>query len=234
MPVIGIPLRYTKLSDERPILFLGERIRRTFQKAGAIILPICQVQDCDYINTRYNEYLPLTDAEKDTINKYLDMVDGVVFPGGKKITPFDEYLLKRCIERKIPTLGICLGMQLMSCFGEKFEVYPNEEKNHFQDNDLELTHKVKIVENTKLYDIIGEKEILVNSFHNYHVEVNNDYNVSAISDDGFIEGIELEKDVFSLGIQWHPEISYDFDINSRKLIDYYIEECRKYANNSRK
>ena len=75
---------------------------------------------------------------------------------------------------------------------------------------------------------------MVNSFHNYHVEVNNDYNVSAISDDGFIEGIELEKDVFSLGIQWHPEISYDFDINSRKLIDYYIRECRKYANNSRK
>ena len=195
MPVIGIPLRYTKLSDERPILFLGERIRRTFQKAGAIILPICQVQDCDYINTRYNEYLPLTDAEKDTINKYLDMVDGVVFPGGKKITPFDEYLLKRCIERKIPTLGICLGMQLMSCFGEKFEVYPNEEKKHFQDNDLELTHKVKIQKETLLYEILGKEEILVNSFHNYHVEVNNEYKVNALSEDGFVEGIELVSDV---------------------------------------
>ncbi len=225
MPVIGIPLRYTKLSDERPILFLGERIRRTFQKAGAIILPICQVQDCDYINTRYNEYLPLTDAEKDTINKYLDMVDGVVFPGGKKITPFDEYLLKRCIERKIPTLGICLGMQLMSCFGEKFEVYPNEEKKHFQDNDLELTHKVKIQKETLLYEILGKEEILVNSFHNYHVEVNNEYKVNALSEDGFVEGIELVSDVFSLGIQWHPEISYDFDENSKKIIDYFIDIC---------
>ncbi|MBQ6324107.1 MAG: gamma-glutamyl-gamma-aminobutyrate hydrolase family protein [Bacilli bacterium] len=225
MPVIGIPLRYTKLSDERPILFLGERIRRTFQKAGAIILPICQVQDCDYINTKYNEYLPLTEDEKETINKYLDMVDGVVFPGGKKITPFDEYLLKRCIERKIPTLGICLGMQLMSCFNEKFEVYPNEEKSHFQDNDLELTHKVKIQKETLLYEILGKEEILVNSFHNYHVEINNDYKVNAISDDGFVEGIELADDVFSLGIQWHPEISYDFDENSKKIIDYFIDIC---------
>ena len=32
---------------------------------------------------------------------------------------------------------------------------------------------------------------------------------------------------FIIGIQWHPEISYDFDDNSRKIIDFFIEECKK-------
>lgn len=30
-PVIGIPLRYQKLSDGRPIIYISERIRRTVQ-----------------------------------------------------------------------------------------------------------------------------------------------------------------------------------------------------------
>ena len=59
---------------------------------------------------------------------------------------------------------------------------------------------------------------MVNSFHNYHSEENNLFNICAISEDNIIEGIELEGKRFILGIQWHPEISYDFDDNS-KLTD---------------
>ena len=40
MSVIGVPLRYTHMSDDRPILYLGEKVRRTLQKAGAIVFPI--------------------------------------------------------------------------------------------------------------------------------------------------------------------------------------------------
>ena len=45
MCIIGIPLKYSHLNDGRPILYLGERIRRTIQKAGGFIIPIVQVQD---------------------------------------------------------------------------------------------------------------------------------------------------------------------------------------------
>ena len=37
---IGIPLKYSHLDDGRCILYLGEKLRRTFQKAGAFFLPI--------------------------------------------------------------------------------------------------------------------------------------------------------------------------------------------------
>lgn len=226
MVKIGIPLKYTRLEDKRCILYLGEKIRRTFQKAGAFIIPIVQVQDVDYCDTRFAEFEELTEKEKETIEEYLNMVDGVVFPGGHKITPFDVYLLERCIKRNIPTLGICLGMQLMSCYNEDFKVYENESNiNHFQDNDNDLSHKVRIKKESKLYEIIGKEEIEVNSFHRYHVEIDNEYQISAISDDNYIEAIELKDKTFNIGIQWHPEISYDFDENSKKIIDKFIEMC---------
>jgi len=225
---IGIPLKYYHLDDGRCVLYLGEKIRRTIQKAGGFIIPLVQVQDVDYYDTHFNEFSELTDKEKNEIEEYLNMVDGVVFPGGYKITPYDVYLLKRCIERDIPTLGICLGMQLMSCYGEDFKVYPNDSYiNHFQEVDSGFSHKVFIDKKSKLYEILGREEIMVNSFHRYHVSVHNSYVVSATCEDGYIEGIELPSKTFHVGVQWHPEISYDEDDNSRKIIDYFLSVCKK-------
>ena len=46
----------------------------------------------------------------------------------------------------------------------------------------------------------------------------NTYESNAIAQslvkDGYIEAIEFSSDFFNIGVQWHPEISYDFDDNS--------------------
>lgn len=228
MVKIGIPLRYYHLADDRCILYLAEQVRRTFQLAGAFIVPIVQVQDMDHYDNHYPDFPPFTEKEKKDIDAYLDMVDGVVFPGGNKVTPFDTYLLKRCIERDIPTLGICLGMQLMSCYGEDFKVYPNESSiSHNQEKDEGFSHKVHIEKNSLLYDILEKEEIEVNSFHRYHATIDNQYQVIAKSEDGYIEGICLPDQKFHLGIQWHPEISYREDEDSRKIIQSFLDACQK-------
>ena len=155
------------------------------------------------------------------------MVDGVLFPGGYKITIFDEYLLKRCIERDIPTLGICLGMQLMSNYKRPFKTEANDSNiNHKQDNDDVLTHKIIVNKDSYLYEILEKDEIMVNSFHKFHAFENDNFIVSARSEDGYIEAIEMKNKKFMVGVQFHPEISYDFDDNSKKIIDYFISKCK--------
>ena len=46
MVKIGIPLKYSHLEDGRNILYLGEKVRRTIQKAGGFIIPICSSTRC--------------------------------------------------------------------------------------------------------------------------------------------------------------------------------------------
>lgn len=224
---IGIVLRYSKLDNGRDVLYLSERLRRTVQKAGGFVIPIVQVQDVNYNSTKYNEFEELLEEEKKNIDYYLNMVDGVIFPGGHKVTPFDKYVLNRCVELDKKVLGICLGMQLISSYNKEFKTYLNNTYiDHDQEDDNILIHKVSINKDSKLYEIIGLEEILVNSYHDYHIEdITDDLSVSALSEDGFIEGVEIPSKTFIMGIQWHPEISYEFDFNSKKIIDYFIKIC---------
>lgn len=227
LPVIGVPLRYGKFDDGRAIVYISERLRRTLLEAGGYVFSISPVQDVDYIYTKGKDFKELTSEEKKIINYNLSKCDGLLFPGGIKFTPYDRYLLEQAIEKKIPVLGICLGMQLMSCYNENVYLEKNETYlNHNQEDDDKFTHKVKICKDSKLYEIIGKEEITVNSFHNYHVTNNGIYKVVAVSEDGLIEAIEYPGDFFNIGIQWHPEISYEFDEDSRKIIDAFIDASR--------
>jgi len=70
----------------------------------------------------------------------------------------------------------------------------------------ELYHSINIVKKSKLYDIFDKKKIYVNSFHHQAVkELGNNLVVSAMSEDGIIEGIESTAKEFLVGVQCHPE-----------------------------
>lgn len=231
-PVIGIPLRYQCLEDGRAILYMSEKLRRVIQNAGGEVFSIVPVHDVDYFYTKGNEFPELTEEEKEIISNSLNFCDAVLFPGGVKFTPYDRYLLEQVIERKIPVLGICLGMQLMSCYKKDVSLGLIESNIiHNQELDEGFSHKVKINKGTKLYSILGEDEIFVNSFHKYHVFENSIYDTAAYSEDGYIEAIELSSDFFNIGVQWHPEISYSFDGNSKKIIDAFILAASEFRNN---
>lgn len=228
-PVIGIPLRYQKLVDGRAIVYICERTRRSVQLAGGFVYPICPVQNVDNIYTKGNEFPDLTEEEKDLIDKSLNICDGILFPGGMKFTPYDRYLLEKAIEKKMPILGICLGMQMMSCYRGDINLKEVDSGvSHYQESDFELGHTVKISKDSKLFRIFEKEEIMVNSFHKRCICQSEFYEISAISDDGIIEAIEFPGDSFNIGVQWHPEISYEFDDNSKKLIDTFVNECEKY------
>ncbi|MFV0249898.1 MAG: gamma-glutamyl-gamma-aminobutyrate hydrolase family protein [Bacilli bacterium] len=101
----------------------------------------------------------------------------------------------------------------------------NENKKDHRQREEKYVHFVNIVKNTLLYNIIDNSLINVNSKHRYHVTKVNNFIVSAYSEDGLIEAIELKNKKFVLGVQWHPEKMLDYDEYANKLYNYFIDKC---------
>ena len=162
-------------------------------------------------------------SEKDIkdLDSILSLCDGFILPGGNTWYRLDEVVIDYAIRRDKPLLAICLGMQALSkvLSGEKGIAYDNTIKNNTLINHLEpnkdYVHSVIIDDNSKLYSIIGDEEITVNSRHSYHVPELDNTLVSARSSDGLIEGVELKDKKFIIGVQWHPESCLEDEYSNR-------------------
>ena len=164
-------------------------------KCGGIPVGLFPTQSVDYYNSKICDIPNLSIDQLKDMKKSLQLCDAIIKPGALRIYGYERYIYKYALDNNIPYLGICAGMQLMS----NAKNIKNE-TNHFQN------HYIKILENTLLSEIIGEKEILVNSRHNYHIENSGENSVCALSNDGIIEAIYNKNKKFHLGVQWHPEL----------------------------
>ena len=127
--------------------------------------------------------------------------------------------MKYCYDLDIPTLGLCLGMQIM---GKTFDGCIKTLNTQSHNEEKEFVHTVKIDKNSKLYEILQKDEIPVNSRHNDYVEKTS-LICSAKSEKGIIEAVEDKDKKFFIGVQWHPE-SLQKDENSKKIFNYFIEK----------
>ena len=80
------------------------------------------------------------------------------------------------------------------------------------------------MKNTLLSKIINQDIIDVNSQHRYHITKVNNFKVSAYSEDGLIEAIELPNKKFVMGVQWHPEKMIKYDEYANKIFEKFISE----------
>ena len=185
--------------------------------------------------------LPLSHS-LDNIDPYLKIIDGLIITGGnfdispsiyglmnnktynEKLdrTKFEIEICKKSLKKNIPVLGICGGEQVLNiCLGGTlFEdinsCIPNS-LNHEQSEPRNTTsHSVYIEPSSKLYSIIKEKKIYVNSAHHQSVdEPGENISICAIAEDGVVEAIESKNYKWCFGMQWHPEFLIT---NSDKLI----------------
>jgi microsomal dipeptidase-like Zn-dependent dipeptidase/gamma-glutamyl-gamma-aminobutyrate hydrolase PuuD len=175
--------------------------------------------------------IPSYDDEK-ALASLLDNLDGIVLSGGADIDPdylgekpldcisvnprrdAQELMLVRlAVERQIPVLGICRGIQMLTAAlgGKLYQdiktQYDRPSIEHSQTIARGLpSHDVKIDKDSLLYSLMGTETLAVNSFHHQAVkEVPQGFRVSAIAPDGIIEGMESTSFRPILGVQWHPE-----------------------------
>ena len=174
-------------------------------KTVGIIIREFKENNIEFIGTRYDLFNSLYQFNVNLIgipinidyNKLIESInlcDGIILSGGSKFDENDFKLIKYLVEKNIPTLGICLGMQSMAeYFNDKREIKVN---NHYSTN--KYVHKVKLKKGSRLY------EILVNSRHHTGVPYTNML-ISAKSEDNIIEAVELSNLNFFIGLEWHPE-----------------------------
>lgn len=188
--------------------------------------------------------LPLTSRPRE-LDFFLEFCGGFLLTGGQDVSPslyhsekkpwcgacceerdnMERYLLTRAVEQDKSVLGICRGIQFMNaCYGgalyqDLSTEFASGIEHHMQPPYDRAAHRVSVQKGTLLADILHKEEIGVNSYHHQAVKtLSAEFEVMALSEDGLIEGISMPSRNFVVGVQWHPELSYKVDDNSRKLI----------------
>ena len=175
--------------------------------------------------------IPSYDNER-ALWSLLDTLDGIILSGGADIDPdylgeeplpnisvnprrdTQELLLVRlAADRKIPVLGICRGIQMLTAAlgGKLYQDIKTQCEGNVIEHSQTIarglpSHDVKIEKDSLLFSLLGTETLAVNSFHHQAVkEVPSGFRVTATSCDGIIEGMESTTFRSILGVQWHPE-----------------------------
>ena len=230
--IIGIVGYPTTDIEELNSIAIYEGYKKMAIKKNCIPFMIPPIQNIDYINIKTSDIPLLTEKEMDMYKEMIDMCDGLLLPGGTRVYPYHKFIANYAIEKNMPVLGTCLGMQVLAFLDNPdYCLEDNATVKEHKRLDLDYCHKVDIVDNTLLSKIVGKKTIDVNSMHSRHITHVNKFIVDAYSDDGLIEGIELPGKDFVIGIQWHPEKMIDFDESANKIIDTFLSECERFRAN---
>lgn len=173
------------------------------------------------------ELILATPGSFETYNKLADICDGLFLPGGDDVdpkfynqkkhsstviepAPFEQMefaLLTIFTKQKKPILGVCRGIQTINVFfnGTLIQDIPSMRPaclSHQQSKTETYAHKVTIQSETLLGKYV-DQTIHVNSYHHQNIDtVAPGFIVSAISEDGLVEGIEKDN---IIAVQWHPE-----------------------------
>jgi putative glutamine amidotransferase len=194
--------------------------------------------------------LPPDPRAVDEPDEWLDRIDGLLLAGGADIDPavygaepapetagtvrerdtFEIALAKRAMERDMPFLGICRGMQVMNVArgGTLIQHLPDDvgHEDHrralgtFENAD----HDVRLADGSLAARVTGEKIHATKSHHHQGVrDIGDGLEVTGWATvDDLPEVLEDPARAFALGVQWHPEA----DVAS-PLIAALVEEARK-------
>jgi putative glutamine amidotransferase len=194
--------------------------------------------------------LPPQPVDRAIADRVIDALDGLIITGGKDIDParygeqrhpatdeprldrdaWEDTLLSAAIDRGLPFLGICRGAQVLNVAlgGTLVQHLPdivgstryNIGGGNFAENE------VAVEPSTALSQLVGDT-LEVKSYHHQAIgELAEGLVVSARSDDGTIQAVELSGVPFGIGVQWHPEEDAAEDA---RLFEGLVDASRTYS-----
>ena len=140
----------------------------------------------------------------------------------------EQQLLAQALQRDIPVLAICRGLQLLNV-AHGGSLVQHQEGHEIRPPEKWLpAHSVKVVAPSLLNNILQSETIRVNSRHHQTVaRVADGLRVVGRAFDGTVEALESTEHEFVLGVQWHPEDMVAHDPIQKKLFDQFVDRARK-------
>lgn len=167
----------------------------------------------------------------------IQRLDGLIIAGGADVDPalygeqphpesggfrpdrdaWELALLDAVAARRVPTLGICRGMQLMAVHaGGTLEQHTPDavgHTGHSPGGEVFGSTTVALDASSRLAALEGEA-VVGPCHHHQSVATHPGFNVTGRGPDGSIEAMERvvaegDPDIFCVGVQWHPEMGPD-------------------------
>lgn len=244
-PVVGIISNSHLINDEYLVQGAGAMNVQALSQVSGVVPVIIPVEP-DLVH----------------IEELMSACDGFFFPGGRPNVHPEEYgeeeteahgtfernrdrlslpLLRACIARGQPVMGVCLGFQEMNV-AMGGSLYPEirdlpGRHNHRMPPDgtleekFELRHEVTLTEGGPFHQIFGHSKVMTNTLHGQGIkEPGRRIVIDGYAPDGTPEAIYI-KDApgFALSVQWHPEWNADADPVSRPLFEAFGDACRIWS-----
>lgn len=189
-------------------------------------------------------------GEEIDFDDLLDRVDGVLTTGSRSNVHPDYYggeasdangpydrdrdataipLVRRTIERGIPLLAICRGLQELNvALGGTLlpEVQQIEgkldhraPKSESQRERFAIRQEISVKPGSCIARFVDSGKLIVNSVHRQAIgELAGELVAEAVAADGVIEAVSVKgARGFAVGVQWHPEYWYASDETSRRI-----------------
>jgi putative glutamine amidotransferase len=187
--------------------------------------------------------LPPGEAQVDAV---LDRLDGLVLSGGGDLDParfgggahpsiyfvceerdaFELALVRRALEREIPTLAICRGAQVLNvALGGDVHLHLEDVMGtavrHRKSQDEHTHHPVRLDPASRLAAVFAADALAaIASWHHQAVDrLGSGLVPVAWAPDGTVEALELPDAPFLMAVQWHPELQIEQHSPQRRLFE---------------
>ena len=185
--------------------------------------------------------------------RWLDVVDGVVSSGGTDIDPqhygaerhtsteagdaerdtSELALAREVIERDIPALFVCRGMQVLNVAlgGTLHQHVPalGIDDIHRDENGGWAFHDVAATGGSLVATTMDALVATPCSGHHQALDVVAPrLEVTASAPDGIVEAVEVRENSWCLGVQWHPEVSAERDPTQQRLFDGLVSAAMRH------
>lgn len=189
-------------------------------------------------------YIPV--AVKDVETYFGDMpLQGVILSGGNDLSSdftgqeardvrnpsierdlIEKKILNAAIQKKLPVLGVCRGLQFINCFfgGSITQDLPGHVKT---------VHVANVCDPTAA-QLFGSEEIEVNSYHHQGVrsgQISSHLKIMAISkDDDVVEAL-YHPEYPIVGVQWHPEREIPSKMENERMTRAFFNRTHYWKGN---